>query len=88
MTLHTLKIFAMNRLNEICYDMKCLKALSFILTWGKIVYPLTTELEVKEKTNPRKNYDLAFHMQGLLFLSKNKPSNYKIKKDKFLTEFI
>ena len=68
--------------------MKCLKALSFILTWGKIVYPLTTELEVKEKTNPRKNYDLAFHMQGLLFLSKKKPSNYKIKKDKFPTEFI
>ena len=59
---------------------------------GKIVYPLnrwlTAELEVKEKTNPRKNYDLAFHMQGLLFLSKNKPLNYKIKKDKFVTEFI
>ena len=45
-------------------------------------------LENLEKTNTRKNYDLAFHMQGLLFLSKNKPLNYKIKKDKFLTEFI
>ena len=88
MTLHTLKIFALQTINEICYDITCPKALSFILTWGKIVYPLTTELEVKEKTNPRKNYDLAFHMQGLLFLSKNEPLNYKIKKDKFLTEFI
>jgi len=58
----------------------CPKALPFILTWGKIVYPLTAELEVKEKTNPRKNYDLACEMQGLLFLSKNKPLNYKIKK--------
>ena len=59
---------------------------------GKSVYPLnrwqTAELEVKEKTNPQKNYDLAFHMQGLLFLSKNEPLNYKIKKDKFFTEFI
>ena len=55
---------------------------------GKIVYPLTAELEVKEKLKTRKNYDLAFSMQGLLFLSKNKPLNYKIKKDKFLTEFI
>ena len=88
MTLHTLKIFALQTINRFCYDIKCPKALSFILTWGKIVYPLTTELEVKEKTNPRKDYDLAFHMQGLLFLSKKKPSNYKIKKDKFLTEFI
>ncbi len=65
------------------------KADNFLyLQKGKFVYPLTAELEGKEKTNTRKNYDLAFHMQGLLFLSKNKPLNYKIKKDKFLTEFI
>ena len=65
------------------------KADNFLyLQKGKIVYPLTAELEAKEKTNTRKNYDLAFSMQGLLFLSKNEPLNYKIKKDKFLTEFI
>ena len=75
------------------FAMTKVKADNFLyLQKGKIVYPLnrwlTAELEVKEKLKTRKNYDLAFHMQGLLFLSKNKPLNYKIKKDKFLTEFI
>ena len=51
---------------------------------GKFVYPLnrwlTAELEVKEKTNPRKNYDLAFHMQGLLFFIQKQTAELQDKK--------
>ena len=88
MTLHTLKIFALKRVKGFCNDKR--KADNFLyLQKDKIVYPLTADFQQeKEKTNTRKKEDLAFHMQGLLFLSKNKPLNYKIKKDKFLTEFI
>ena len=52
MTLHTLKIFALNRLNEICYDINYFRAIPFIFKRAKSFilsadFPLTFSYERK-----------------------------------------